>query len=217
MPSALSPSRPQTSNAPHYISKITPYRSRSTFQPIPGDTQGHELVSALLHGQERQRETSGQRNPPPIHKMKHPTPSTPKVSSSISQGRNGDRPNQLVKNVKGQKRKAYESLPLPRARRQKPNLPPSANAGYTDDGLPTAKMYPDLPPQIFRSPKDTFNNILQGFAVVSSDFSGIKSSMWHCRLTCSFNDGNEDVVTEAQATTRVSIVWSSPRQWLTKL
>lgn len=190
----------------HAFLKTPPYRSKSTVQEPAGNSLADDLLSALIQGKKKPQDTASQRTSSNPTSNQHYTPSLPKTSSPFSKAQRGGQRTQMAEDSKGQKRRAPEPLQSSHSRRLKTDPRISEATAHTHNAVPTAMQFPDLNPEIFKMPKQTLHNVLQGYATVSSKQTVLPSGNMLCRLTCSFKNGQEKVVVEAQSKTAVCVI-----------
>ncbi|KAL8861588.1 MAG: hypothetical protein Q9178_002113 [Gyalolechia marmorata] len=113
----------------------------------------------------------------------------------------------MPKDVAGQKRKARDPLPPPPPRRRRGNPHPTTKPhSYTktppSESLPTANQYPQLPSQLFESPKEHLHNAIHAEYSITSELMRQDKTGYRCRLTCRPKDGTQSIVTLGHATTK---------------
>ncbi|KAL8683336.1 MAG: hypothetical protein Q9186_000720 [Xanthomendoza sp. 1 TL-2023] len=126
----------------------------------------------------------------------------------------------LSKAVPGRKRKAGNILPQPPSRRQRGNPAKTTDPSpqkSSQERLPTASEYPQLPAQLFQSPKMHLLDALRPYYKIHSKFVQPNTAGSHCQLTFTPKNGKEPIVTIGHAPTRGNAEQSAYLHMIVKL
>lgn len=82
--------------------------------------------------------------------------------------------------------------------------------------VPTSQDYPEAPKGIFKTPKDTLLNGIQGLAKLHAEFLELSSDAWRCTLT--FDSASRKEVVESEGRSKVcDYIVADMRKRLTQL
>ncbi|KAL8949399.1 MAG: hypothetical protein Q9222_004482, partial [Ikaeria aurantiellina] len=201
MPSAVSHSLAHSPRPPpHGASKFAAHRSKSTFQ-APTTATTDDLLSAILHGKKKSRDTTN-RNQSPMTNASHQSPPKQKPTPVAQQSQKSPHQSNQSNSMRGQKRKAQEPLQHPSPRRQRQRSSAIAASRSSELPLPTRDEHPQWPPQLFQQPKEHLRDALSGHFTLTHHITGPNRNIFHCRLTCIPLKGGDSTFTEGHSTKR---------------
>ena len=189
-------------------------RSRSTLQEIDRHND-NERTASILHASAAQQKSKAPKqkaasiNPP--QQKPPPRPATiSSLDSNYPHGRFENSPTNISQRYHGNKRKAAphpEQRPAQRSRRQDYQ----GSRALKDEAyirrtmhVPTAQDYPQVPLGIFKTPKESIVNGIQGLATMRSNFVELTKDVWRCTLF--YDSASRNDVVEAEGRSKVCLI-----------
>ena len=188
-------------------------RPKSTLQEANGHND-NERAAAVLHGRVSQHSSSYQDHshaiaPASLQENKRQVDfSDPDPSPQSHPANRKNHSFRLIPQSQGKKRKAAshpEERPPRRNRQQQSHIPNNLkDEAYVRRTMhvPTAQDYPQAPKGIFKAPKETITNGIQGLATMRSNFTSLAKDIWRCTL--SYESASHTEVVEGEGRSKVS-------------
>ncbi|KAL8933172.1 MAG: hypothetical protein Q9216_006490 [Gyalolechia sp. 2 TL-2023] len=197
LPSTVLPLRLSSSIRHFDELQTSPRRSESTVTNMKSHDQTGELLAAFLHGPKVTKNKARRQESHRMDELGRSIPATQNSTPSTKQGQKSQ-VTPMVTDSRGRKRKAPEPRAPPPASKRKTNGRAARREHSPQAARLAIEQNLNVPRELLAKPKESLNNILQGYAKLTTVFSQSKNSPFRCTLVCSFPGGEQIATTKGQ-------------------